>query len=108
MNVGEGWTPLQETRGNFDGSRSESVWKWSRPSVLKSRAELTLAERSAEDVLDALEGGKSSQQEIREKLAALRKARDEAGRQLRGAQLELRKVVTFEQEAKLVLMGWLD
>jgi hypothetical protein len=50
----------------------------------------------------------ASEAEINQKLAALRQARAKARRQLVQAQQELRKVLNFHQQARLVLMGLLD
>ena len=50
----------------------------------------------------------ASQAEINQKLAALRQARANAKRKLVLAQEELRKVLNFRQQARLVLMGLLD
>ena len=41
-------------------------------------------------------------------LAALCRLREQAAKELPKAQNELREVLTFEQEAALVLMGYLD
>ena len=46
-------------------------------------------------------------EEIKEKLTALRKAREKAEQELTKAQEELRKVLTLHQEARLVLIGFL-
>jgi hypothetical protein len=47
-------------------------------------------------------------EQIRQRLDALRKARQKAGRQWALAQQELRKVLNLNQEAKLVMMGLLE
>jgi len=105
---GNGWRPLGSTDNKDAGIKSQSGWKWARPSENKGRSELTPAERAAENLLDGLENPQSRETDIRERLAALRKIRDEAAGQLPKAQQELREVLTFDQEAKLVLMGYLE
>jgi pantothenate kinase-related protein Tda10 len=55
-----------------------------------------------------LQSPDASQAEINQKLAALRQARANAKRKLVLAQQELRKVLNFRQQARLVLMGLLD
>ena len=55
-----------------------------------------------------LQNPDASQAEINQKLTALRQARANAKRKLVLAQEELRKVLNFHQQARLVLMGLLD
>lgn len=57
---------------------------------------------------ETLEKKDASAEEIKAKLAALRKARDAARVELAKARKELREIVTQRQEAMLVLMGLLD
>jgi len=68
----------------------------------------TEGERICEELQLLLQVPDARPDDIRQKLDALRKAREKARKQLVKAQQELRKVLTFRQEATLVLMGWLD
>ena len=68
----------------------------------------TEGERICEELQLLLQVPGAGPDEIRQKVDALRKAREKARRQLVKAQQELRKVLTFRQQARLVLMGLLD
>ena len=68
----------------------------------------TEGERICEELQLLLQVPEDRPDEIRLKLDALRKARERAKKQLVKAQQELRKVLTFRQQARLVLMGLLD
>ena len=105
---GGNWNPLSSTEDKQTNTRTQSGWKWARPSDSKGRDRLTPTEKAAEDLLDSLEAGGSTKEAIAEKVAVLRKARETAARELPKAQQELRQVLTFQQEAALVVMGYLD
>ena len=105
---GSDWKPLEVTANKDTNTRMQSGWKWARPSENKGRNVLTAVEKAAEDLLDSLEKPKSHEADIREKLTALRRIRDQAAKELPKAQQELRSVLTFDQEAKFVLMGYLE
>ena len=68
----------------------------------------TEGERICEELQLLLQVPGAGPDEIRQKLDALRKARERARKQLVKAQQELRKVLTFRQQARLVLMGLLN
>ncbi len=68
----------------------------------------TEGERICEELQLLLQVPGAGPDEIRQKLDALRKAREKARKQLVNAQQELRKVLTFRRQARLVLMGLLD
>ena len=86
----------------------EEGWKWNKAWEKKSPAELTKGERICEELMELLEDKGSKQEEIEQKIEALREVRKEAGKQLTKARQELREVLTFHQEAILVLMQHLD
>lgn len=88
-------------------TKIEEGWKWSRPWESKAPSELTEGERICEELLELLEDKNSKPQEIEQKIEALRKVRQETKKQLAKAQQELREVLTFRQEATLVLMLFL-
>jgi hypothetical protein len=96
------------TRGSEPQNWEEHGWRWGRPSSRKKSSELTEGEKIAEELLDLLEDDNSESEKIKQKMDALRKIRQDANKQLVKARQELREVVTPRQEAKLVLMGWLD
>lgn len=89
-------------------NKVEEGWKWSKAWEKKAPNELTEGERICEELLELLEDKDSNQKEIVQKVEALREIRKEAGKQLAQAQQELRKVLTFRQEATLVLMRYLN
>ena len=60
------------------------------------------------DLQAVLDDPKASPDEIREKLAALRKAREKAKADLEAAQKDLLELLTAYQEAVLVNLGYLD
>ncbi|MHC4535006.1 MAG: hypothetical protein ACYS6K_13740 [Planctomycetota bacterium] len=110
-------TPASYRRSRGSGGSSnnrqpvpnvEEGWKWSKAWEKKAPGELTEGERICEELLELLEDKGSKQEEIEQKVEALREARKETGKQLAKAQEELREVLTFRQEATLVLMRYLD
>jgi hypothetical protein len=60
------------------------------------------------DLQTALDDPKASPDEIREKVAALRKARENAKADLAAAEKDLLELLTAYQEAVLVNLGYLD
>ena len=70
---------------------------------------MTEGERIAEELIDLLEDENSKEEEIRQKIDALQRAREKARRAKPKAQQELRKVLTTpRQEAVFLLMGYID
>jgi len=86
----------------------EEGWKWSKAWDKKAPAELTEGERICEELLELLEDKGSKQEEIEHKIEALCEVRKNDTKQLVKAQQELHDVLTFRQEATLVLMRLLD
>ena len=110
-------TPASYKRSRSSGSgpnnqppvaKVEEGCKWSKSWEEKAPGELTEGERTCEELLELLENNGSKQEEIEQKVKALRKVREEAGKQLAMAQQELREVLTVRQEATLVLMRLLE
>jgi len=83
-------------------------WQWQRPSLKKSPAALSESEKVCEQLLDALEPNRPDPDHLRRQVEALRKAREQRQQELRQARQQLRELVTSEQEARLILMGYLD
>jgi len=85
-------------------SSSQSGWRWYKPSERKTPSELTEGERICEELLKLIEDNNSRPEEIEQKMEALQKIRQEAKKQLAKAQQELGEVLTFHQEAALIMM----
>ena len=79
-----------------------------RPQAGESTREQTQVEKCQEEVRNVLENKEAKPEEIKQKLTALRKAKEKAKQDLAKAQQELREVLTLRQEARLVLMGLLN
>ncbi len=106
---GEGETV--QKRGGAGGSsptRIDYGWRWSRPSQHKGFENLNEGEKICEELFRLLEDKNSELEQIRQKMEALRKFRQEAKKELAIAQQELRQLVTPHQEAALVMMQLLD
>ena len=105
---------FRRSRGSGGPNNRQSIpkveegWKWSKAWEKKAPSELTEGERICEELLLLLEDKGSKQEDIEQKVEALREVRKEAGKQLTKAQQELREVLTFRQEATLVLMRYLN
>lgn len=99
-----------QKRGGAGGSSSPSPisWRWSRPSQNKGFENLNEGEKICEELFRLLEDKNSELEEIRQKMEALQKFRQEAKKELAIAQQELRQLVTPHQEAALVMMQLLD
>jgi hypothetical protein len=70
--------------------------------------ELTEGEKTCEELQALLEDKNSKQQDIDQKIETLRRARENAAKDLAKARQELREVLTSRQQARLVLTGLLD
>jgi hypothetical protein len=83
-------------------------WQWQRPSLKNDPDKLSDDEKACERLLDTLETAPSSPEQIRQQVEGLRRARQRQLGELQQARQRLREIVTPEQEAKLILMGYLD
>ncbi len=83
-------------------------WRWSRPSQSRGFENLNEGEKICEELFRLLEDKNSELEQIRQKMEALQKFRQEAKKELAIAQQELRQLVTPHQEAALVMMQFLD
>jgi len=103
---------IVQKQGSAGGSSSPSQiylsCRWSRPSQNKGFENLNEGEKICEELFRLLEDKNSELEEIRQKMEALRKFRQEAKKELAIAQQELRQLVTPHQEAALVMMQLLD
>ena len=110
-NVVFGGGQIVQKRGGAGGSsptRIDYGWRWFRPSQHKGFENLNEGEKICEELFRLLEGKNSELEQIRQKMEALRKFRQEAKKELAIAQQELRELVTPHQEAALVMMQLLD
>jgi hypothetical protein len=107
-----GGEEIVQKRDSAGGSSSPShiyrSWQWFRPSQNKGFENLNEGEKICEELFRLLEGKNSELEQIRQKMEALRKFRQEAKKELAIAQQELRELVTPHQEAALVMMQILD
>ena len=94
--------------GSSSPSQIYLSWRWSRPSQNKGFENLNEGEKICEELFRLLEDKNSELEEIRQKMEALQKFRQEAKKELAIAQQELRQLVTPHQEAALVMMQLLD
>jgi hypothetical protein len=83
-------------------------WQWQRASLRKSSDKLSEGEKACEQLLDVLETKSPDARLVRQQVEAVRRAREQQGRELQKAQELLREVATVEQEARFVLMGYLE
>lgn len=90
--------------GYGGGGFGESMIQIKQP---KKTDELIEGQKICEELLNILEDKNASEDDIRQKVEALRKVRQKGKEELTKAQQELRKAVTFRQEAALVKMGLL-
>jgi len=97
-----------QKRGSAGGSLIHYGWGWVRPSRHKGFENLNEGEKICEELFRLLEDKNSELEEIRQKMEALQKFRQEAKKELAIAQKELRELVTPHQEAALVMMQLLD
>ena len=91
--------------GNREGR--EGPRRGMREDVASTR-QLSEAEKALQELRAALENQEAKPEDIKNKLTALREAREKAKQQLDKAQQELRELLSLRQEAQLVLIGLLD
>jgi len=89
---------------NKEEFSSNYGWKLLKPSDRKAAGRLTKGERLSEEILKLIEDKNSSNEEIERKMETLREIRQENKKQLSKAQQELREVLTYRQEATLIMM----
>ncbi len=96
-------------QGSAGGSSSTTrIYSLIRPSKHRGFENLNEGEKICEELFRLLEDNNSELEQIRQKMEALRKFRQEANKELAIAQQELRQLVTPHQEAALVMMQLLD
>jgi hypothetical protein len=89
-----------------NGSRFNMSWAWDKPWYKKG------AQREDEKLCDRLfnllRSNRANEQQIKQTMATLKKAREQTKKELVEAQQKLRENLTLEQEARLIVLGWLD
>ncbi len=79
-----------------------------RPEGRQGAREQTEAGKAMEELGKTLDNKEATPEQIKEKLAAFRTAREKAMKELAKAQKELREGLSVRHEAQLVLVGLLD
>jgi len=90
------------------GSSGGSAQFWGGPTWRLADRELTEGEKACEELFELLQNKNSRPEKIRQKMIALRQAREKARNQLAKVRQELREILNSRQEAKLVLLEVLD
>ncbi len=85
-----------------------SVQSWAGPTWRLADRPLTEGEKACEELSELLQDKNSEPEKIRQKMVALRQAREKAREQLAKVRQELREILNSRQEANLVLLEVLD
>jgi hypothetical protein len=104
-------TTKKTTEGISTGpvtTKSRTFEQWSWDKSWQEKAELTKCEKACEDLLGLFERNNTTDQDKIQKINALRKAKEEAKKELAQATEELREKLNIHQQAALVLLGWFD
>jgi hypothetical protein len=95
--------------GGSSGSGSGgSAQYWAGPPWRLADRPLTEGEKACEELSELLQDKNSDPEKIKQKMVALRQAREKARNQLAKVRQELREILNSRQEAKLVLLEVLD
>jgi hypothetical protein len=101
-------------RGMMFGGRGQTMGpggrtgQRTRPGTGQPQREPSAIEKATEELQEVLRSENAKPEQIKEKLTALRKAKEKASKDLATAQNELKKDLTVKQEAILVLSGYLN
>ncbi len=103
---GPGQMGSRRTPQNTTGNRTWTSWQlgraWERDGARRPD------EMLCDELSDMLKNKTGSPEQIKRKMDELREARNETLKELAKAQQDLRKVVTLDQECRLLALGWLD
>ncbi len=99
--AGDGWSKVTKT-----GPDSSMRWRW-MPSW-GDKGPQTEEEKLSDALLRLLQHKDADPGEIRRIMDALRKVKEQRERDLAAARKELRDVLTLDQQARAVALGWLD
>jgi hypothetical protein len=91
--------------GGYSGG---SAQYWAGPPWRLADRPLTEGEKACEELSELLQDKNSDPEKIKQKMVALRQAREKARNQLAKVRQELREILNSRQEAKLVLLEVLD
>lgn len=94
--------------GGRGGQRPDGTPRPDRGTQADTGRELSPMEKASESLQQVIENQSSTPQQIKEKLTALREAREKAREELAKAQQDLKKVLSLKQEAQLVLNGTIN
>jgi len=94
--------------GGRGGPRPDGTPRPDRGTQADTGRELSPMEKASESLQQVIENQSSTPQQIKEKLTALREAREKAREELAKAQQDLKQVLSVKQEAQLVLTGMLN
>ncbi len=95
-------------RGMMFGGRGQAGGQRTRPGTGRAQREPSAVEKATDELQEVLRSENAKPEQIKEKLTALRKAKEKATKDLATAQNELKKDLTVKQEAILVLSGYLN
>ena len=92
-------------RGDERGDRGERGRQQASQANQSEQSELQKVTNALQEVLDKSD---SSSDEVKAKLLALRNAKEKTKQELAKAQQDLKQILSVRQEAKLVMLGFLD
>ena len=107
--VGSGFAGPIGTGPTTETKRQSSSWmRWQWYRSWGSEPALRDDEKQCESLFNLLKRRNAAPEAIREKMVALAKAREQRKQELTEARKELRELITLDQEARLLALGWLD
>jgi len=106
---GSGFTGPMGTGPTTETKRQSSSWmQWQWYRSWGSKPAQRDDEKRCDALFSLLKNGNANAEGIRQKMNALSKAREQSRQELAGVREELRELLTADQEARLVALGWLD
>ena len=105
-NIEKAWSLSRQARA---GAGMRILFRHRRaPEGAEPTREMPEVDNKAQELVAVLDDVGAKPEEIKEKLTALREAREKARHELAKVQEALREVANVRQEARLVLIGLLD
>jgi len=89
-----------------DGSSFAMSWTWDKSWAKKGAQRQD--EKLCDRLFNLLRSDKAKEETIKKTMLDLSKAREESRNELADAQQKLQESLTLEQEARLIVLGWLD
>jgi len=102
---GSGGYVMQGDSGSGSGGSAQF---WAGPTWRLADRPATEGEKACEELFELLQDKNSDPEKTRQKMVALRQAREKARKQLAKVRQELHEILNSRQEANLVLLGVLD